>query len=384
MNFDAIIIGGGIIGITCGFYLTRAGKKVLVMEQGRIGGGTTGNSFAWANATSKTTDQTYHELNAAGLLGYQALQAEFGPDAIGVISRGALQIAKKTDAAGLQSLQSQARALDSFGYPCRWIDHAELAALEPHMDLTDDSQALFAPDDICLYAPHFTRFMAGRIVTAGGTVWQDCTALELLANDNGQVTGVRCEKGEMHAPNAILATGPDTPETLSALTGYEGYSSRFPMRKVPGLLLTTPPVTDGLLRHMTYAPDDNEVHLLPDVGGGIKIGSDDVDGLIADDQSAENLRNAGQMLLDRAQKLIPDLAADIDHCTLRLGIRAYPEDGRTIAGPIPGAKGFYLVATHSGITLAPVIGQLMAELIDTGQTPDRLTPFSLGRFSGFS
>ena len=48
------------------------------------------------------------------------------------------------------------------------------------------------------------------------------------------------------------------------------------------------------------------------------------------------------------------------------------------------ARGLYVLATHSGITLAPAIGALMAEWIATGNRPDTLAPHGLERFPGFS
>ena len=91
------------------------------------------------------------------------------------------------------------------------------------------------------------------------------------------------------------------------------------------------------------------------------MGSDDIDALIRDDSSAATLDRAGRALLTRAAGLIPALAGlATDACDLRIGLHPYSEDGKTIAGPLPGAQGLMLVATHSGITLAPVLGWLMA------------------------
>lgn len=41
-SFDVIAIGGGIMGLACGYYLTRAGKRVLVLEKGEFGSGASG------------------------------------------------------------------------------------------------------------------------------------------------------------------------------------------------------------------------------------------------------------------------------------------------------------------------------------------------------
>lgn len=406
MKYDVIVVGGGIIGVCSAYFLVKSGQKVLLLERGEIAQGTTANSFAWVNATSKTSDRAYHDLNAMGLAGYHALLAEFGADALGIRAGGSLQIADTSDASAFQSLRAQATALAGYGHHARWIETAELRRLEPNLKLPNTAQALFAADDLCINAPHFTRFIASQIRRLGGQIFDHCAAKTLLADDDGVVTGLGCDRGDLRADNVLITTGPDTAETLSTLTGYDGFNSGFPMQKVSGLLLTTPPVAPDFLGRLVYGFAANEVHILPESAGGtggtrntggagstgstgstggIKIGADAVDGLIAEDQSPQNLRRAGRMLLQRAAKLLPELAMlNIDDCRFGIGVRAYPNDGISIAGQMPAARGLYLIATHSGITLAPAIGRLMAEMIGTGQVPEPLKPFGLQRFSGFS
>jgi glycine/D-amino acid oxidase-like deaminating enzyme len=387
MTYDTIIIGGGILGCSTAFHLSRRGQKVLLLERDKIATGTTGNSFAWANASVKTTDRTYHNLNAAGVKGYNALQDEFGNETLGINPTGALEVVSKSDTDGYKAMQAQARALTAFGYANRWISNAELRQLEPEMTFPDDAEALLSPDDLLINAPHFTRFMVDQMTARGGILLENCTATELLATDEGDVTGLITTQGSFHADNIILATGQDTATTLSTLTGYDGFATRFPLNKVPGLILTTPPLpTTPPLRHMYYSAPKNELHILPEFNGGLKIASDDIDGMIIEDQTPDHLRMTGQLLLDRAYTVLPQLTGtiDIDDCKLGIGVRPYPTDGKTIIGPMPDARGLHIIATHSGITLAPVLGQLMAEAITNGTYPETLAPFALTRYSGFA
>ena len=391
MTYDTIIIGGGIIGCTTAFYLSRAGHKVLLIEQAQVATGTTANSFAWANASTKTgtttTDSTYHNLNAAGLKGYQTLQREFGAETLGINPTGALEVVSKSDADGFKAMQEQARALTALNYPNRWISHTELHQLEPNMTFATDAEGLLSPDDLCINAPQFTRFMADQTVKMGGTLHQNCTATELLATDAGEITGLTTTKGTFRTKNVLLATGANTATTLATITGYDGFATGFPLNQVPGLLLTTPPLaTPDLIRHLYYSAPQNELHILPEFNGGLKIASDDIDGMIIDNQSPDHLRNLGQLLLNRAYKVLPQLSntINIDDCKLGIGVRPYPKDGKTIAGPMPDAQGLHIIATHSGITLAPALGPLMAQAITQNTTPERLAPFALTRFAGFS
>lgn len=387
MAFDVIIVGGGIVGCTCAYYLTKAGQKVALIERASIGSGTTGNSFAWVNATSKVSDEKYHRLNALGHAMHARLAVEFGEQTLGVTPSGALIVVTRSDAAGYAAAKEQARLLSTYDYPSAWIGTRELRALEPHVAFPDDAEAIYSMSDPYLDAPRFARAMADAAQQAGGTVLENCTAGDLQATDDGVVTGIMTGQGLMEAPNVLVATGPDTPQTLSAITGYDGYSARFPMRRVPGLLVTTPSMAPRtMVRHVLYMSIGPEFHALTTPGGGLKIGSDETDGLIAEDQSPENLRRAAGKLLKRAKDIIPGFAGEacLDECTLDVGIRAYPEDGMSLAGPMPGAQGLYVIATHSGISLAPAVASLITQAIMTGEMPDQLQPFSLERFQAFA
>ena len=83
-EFDIVVVGGGIVGVTAAFHLGRRGLKVAVVERGKLAGGTTGASFAWINATSKVADEAYHRLNAEGARAYRELAVEFGEARLGM------------------------------------------------------------------------------------------------------------------------------------------------------------------------------------------------------------------------------------------------------------------------------------------------------------
>jgi sarcosine oxidase subunit beta len=123
---------------------------------------------------------------------------------------------------------------------------------------------------------------------------------------------------------------------------------------------------------------------MPD--GGLKLGADDTDGMVAEDPSPERIRTAAVMLLERAQALIPAFAgpACLEQCRTGIGVRPYPQDGKTVASALPGSDGLFVIATHSGVTLSPAVGRLMAEMVAEGRTPAALEPFGLERFQGFA
>src|SRR6202011_3384270 len=72
-----IVIGAGVMGASTAYRLAQAGAAVTVLEATRIGGGTSGISFAWTNANKKPP-KAYHDLNVAGMKAHAALADEFG------------------------------------------------------------------------------------------------------------------------------------------------------------------------------------------------------------------------------------------------------------------------------------------------------------------
>jgi glycine/D-amino acid oxidase-like deaminating enzyme len=74
---SAIVIGAGVMGASVAYRLAQAGAGVTVLEATRVGGGTSGTSFAWTNAHKKPP-KPYHDLNVAGMKAHAALADEFG------------------------------------------------------------------------------------------------------------------------------------------------------------------------------------------------------------------------------------------------------------------------------------------------------------------
>lgn len=388
-QFDVIVVGGGIVGVTHAYYLGLKGQRVALLERGSIGTGTTARNFSWINATSKISNEAYHRLNALGVEMYDVLAAEFGAEVIGLNATGALGLVSRSEIANYRALRADAEALTALRYPVEWLDRAGIDAMEPSLSLSDDAEGLLTPSDKSLDAKRFSRFLAERVTAQGGVVFENCAALELLTDDDGETTGILCETGTLTAQSIVIAAGPDTPDVLSALTGYDGFASRFPVNKVPGLLVTTPCLAKPILSSLVYTESGGEFHFFPDFNGGLRIASDVSDGLIVDDQTPENLENVALGLLARMETFLPGFTGGMSHreyvraCKLEIGVRAYPADGLSIAGALPGAVGLYVIATHSGITLAPALGHLMAELVVNGDVPAMLAPFELERLPGF-
>src|SRR6266404_3231802 len=76
-QFDVAVIGLGIVGASAVYAAAWAGARVLALDAGVPGGGTSGASFAWLNAVRKEPE-AYHRLNAAGMTAHRQLARELG------------------------------------------------------------------------------------------------------------------------------------------------------------------------------------------------------------------------------------------------------------------------------------------------------------------
>ena len=75
------------------------------------------------------------------------------------------------------------------------------------------------------------------------------------------------------------------------------------------------------------------------------------------------------------------LPEDVRLVDARIGVRPMPADNVTIAGRVPGLANAWMLATHSGMTLGPLLGRLIADEIVTGASSPMLAPFRPDRFA---
>lgn len=382
-DVDAVILGAGVIGASIAFVLSSGGRTVALLDTGKAGHGTSNASFAWVNATSKSSHRQYHDLNVAGMRAYRELARDWGEETIGYHPCGMLAWVDASDESGVAALTQRAEQLRSWDYPITLVNKTTLESLEPHVDFPADCVGFHALADAWLDVPSYISFLIRRIRENGGVIVEHCGETELLMDGGGEeIAGIRTEQHSFATRRLIVATGPDTPKALSALTGHD-FEARFPMNRAPGLLVDTPSNSPWrLANHILEMPDKGQFRIRPNPNGGLRLGANDTDGMVGEHSGDAELERAARVLLDRAGAVIPKFpgAEILDRCRLKLGIRAMPADGQSVIGPILGVDGLILVMTHSGITLAPALAGLIADHVASGDWPRELEPFSFDRF----
>ncbi|MDH3223577.1 MAG: FAD-binding oxidoreductase [Gemmatimonadota bacterium] len=358
-----VVVGGGIIGSSIAYHLARRGAEVTVCEKQAPASGATSKSFAWINASAGKQPYHYYRLNRLSALAYRRLEADVGGD-FQVKWGGSLEWAEEPEDA--RTLRRNVARQQAWGYPIHLIQDSEFRALEP--DLRPAGPVLAATrtrEEGSIDPERATLALLEAGKEQGVRVEYPCevTGIDLRW---GSLRGVDTTRGRLEADALVIAAGVDTPR-LGTMVGLT-----VPLRDSPGLLAHSQPGPD-LLGRVALAPSGAMKQKLD----GSLVVSGGFDGRPVSDDP----RGQAEEILERAKKLIPD-ARHIELARHTIGWRPLPADGHPVLGFSEGAPDVYLAVMHSGITLAPLVGQLVASEILDGVQVDLLEHYRPSRFEG--
>ncbi len=100
----------------------------------------------------------------------------------------------------------------------------------------------------------------------------------------------------------------------------------------------------------------------------------DFDAVTTPEMARGPLPEIAHRVYQRALSVLPSLAGTPMEAAL-VGVRAIPGDGYPVIGPVPGIDGLSLVCTHSGVTMGPLLGRIVAREIMTGSVDPRIATF---------
>jgi glycine/D-amino acid oxidase-like deaminating enzyme len=367
-TFDSIVIGAGMIGASVAFRLAAGGARVGVAGGGRIAGGTSAASFAWLNSAEKRP-LGYHQLNVAGMDEWRCLADELELEAYVHRSGG---IAWAEDDSGREALRAQVERLSRWGYAVEVIPPA-MARRHWAPDLLFDpdrvQEVVVKRDEGWVAAAPVIHSLLERVARTRGHVDPEARVSGFL-RDGERVIGVEIAPGERWEAGWVLnCAGPEA-DRVAALAGVT-----LPLRREPGLLVATEPLPT-CLHPVVHAPAGP---FRPDGAGRLLLLTDLVAPGDPIERPAPSLPppDAGA-LLDRIATVLPAArGARVE--AARLGVRPMPPDGHPIVGPL--LPGLYVAVTHSGITLGPLLGRLVAAELLTGAPHPRLAPYRPDRFA---
>jgi glycine/D-amino acid oxidase-like deaminating enzyme len=313
---------------------------------------------------------------------YSRLAAEVGPETVGLQDGGALFWVAPEDAGGRAELRRRVGNLRAWNYPATSLNVAEMRALEPRTRFPEGAEGLFAPADRWVDAPRLVRFYIDGAIRHGAEMRLQCPATGFTRSITGAISTVETPQGRIATRLLVLAAGVETPALAALAAGDPTAAARCPVRREPGLLVETATLPAPTPAHrILYPPDHAGLHLRPTPTGGLLLGADDTDAAVQKTgQNAADFAAAAADLWRRAASALPDLDAYTTHLDTRICVRPVPQDSLPIVGPLPNVPGVYVAATHSGITLGPLLAHLLTEEIVVGRPPADLIRYRPERF----
>jgi len=364
-----VIVGAGIIGATLGYHLSRRkGITVTLLERDVPGAGASGHSFAWANAFGKDP-RDYHTLNRRSLDMWYRLAHHLDAD-IGIHYGGEMRWENNPQRA--TQLRERIQQIQAWGYPCRLITADEMLALEPHLHPGTVLAASLSEADIHIETDTFIDVCLQRASETGAVVQVHTSVTGFVIRD-GSIAAVKTTDGEVPCDVVVLASGVQTTD-LAALVQVN-----IPQQRSPGIVVKTTPCAE-VLRNVAviHAPSADEhhqhLHLRQLADGSLRIGQGTQEGINRDDSQ----RHA-DALLARAKTYLPAIA-DAKAIPTPVGYRPMPLDGFPVLGFTASVPNLYITLMHSGVTLAPLVGEMATlEIVDSAEV-DWFAPYRPERF----
>lgn len=369
-----VVVGAGIVGASIAFHLSRRDAEVTVVDQGRPGAGASSHSFAYLNSFGKEP-AFYHDLNSRSLDLWDRFARRLNAD-IGLRWGGQLKWVETGEAA--DQLRAQVVGRQRRGYAARMIEDAEMRHLEPELDPGHVAAAAISENDGHVDPPRVVQACLKHARAGGATVHLETQAKLLLTGDAGgrrSVRAVLTDGGEIECDVVVLAAGIGT-------TGLaKSVGMHVPQMESPGVVVKTEPVRQLLETvSVIYAPPVNaqraEIHMRQYLDGAFMIGEGSQESLARNDS-----QDHADDLLARAAHYLPALRGS-RAIAVPTGYRPMPVDGLPVLGFTDEVPNVYIALMHSGVTLAPLVGELSVIEIMDGVRVEMLDAYRIERFKG--
>lgn len=410
-----VVIGGGVIGVSCAYYLARAGARVVILERERLGAGA-----SWGNAGTATpghpplnkpgrvkqairqmldpTSPLYihpswnpalwrwligfaryctpeHVARAVGIMAPLGKQSLALFDHLVVEERIECEYRREgyfdvcATEAGLAEARHEASLIVPHGYRPETIDGDELRRREPALG-QHAIGAVFHPEASSMDPALFLERLA-RATERRGVELKEGAEVSSLVIEGGRATGVALANGGVERADAVvLATGPLSLRLASRL------GARIPVQPGKGYHRDIPIGPNGAPRiRIACVLNEASTFCLPMETVVRFAGTMEFSG------ANRVMRPPRLQQLTRAGRLYFPSIGTARPVSEWCGLRPMSVDGMPIVGPLPGVEGVSIATGHGmlGLTLAPVTGEMIANQV-LGRPEPRLEGLSPARF----
>jgi glycine/D-amino acid oxidase-like deaminating enzyme len=371
MRLRTVVVGAGAIGSCVAFRLSRTGVDVTVVDAALPGAGSPGG-FAWIGASSPAL-RGYFDLNASGLAAHRRLGLELGglPWLIGT---GCLSWSSEPSRQA--QIEGGIQALQASGYSALAFDPRRALELEPDIEFHPNVQTVaFFPDEGYVHVGPMIGQLHRAAQAMGATIRQLAKVVEIeIVGERARA--VRLASGErLQADLVVLCCGYWTGEMVKLAGGELPMIPAGANRSAAtGLIALTRPQARRVNRVLLA----DEIMIRPDGAGRLLLRSDAHDQVITANTPMPPFPAAASDLVDAASARLRN--GDLQLESAHVALRALTADKLPAVGWLPKTEGVYVAVTHSGITLAPLLGELISREITAGGPDKRLDAFRPSRF----
>lgn len=382
-SWDAIVVGAGYIGCSISCYLSQAGLKTLLIDQGGIGAGA--SSANYGNIQIQDAELAHSlPMVLAGKASYETLSDDLEAE-LDLRTVGSLLIAEKEDHVTL--LKDRAVQLRAAGVSAEWMDRGDLKRVEPNLAVDQTFGALFNPDEMQL-SPF--KLMAAFVHQAKkhGCAFQLNTPVTGFIREHGRLLGVKTGQGQQLGAVTILASGAWSKQLGKQL------DLDIPIKHVHGQAAVTSHVGSMLRNVLSSAAFFEDAHaedhnaplaaalaIAPTAHGNLILGEASE---VVDHFRKESSAAGIAAICDVAMRFLPGLSTANILRSWAAPV-AFTEDGRPYLGPVSELEGLLLaVAFKSTVVITPLIGRVITQLVTTGHTELDIAPFLLSRLNAMN
>jgi heterotetrameric sarcosine oxidase gamma subunit len=380
---QVVVIGGGVIGTSVAYHLTKLGwTDVVLVEQGELSSGTTWHAAGLvgqlrANQSGTRLVQYSTEL-------YSQLEDEVGLST-GFKRCGGVTVARTEDR--MTQLRRTAATAAAFDLECELLTPEEALERAPILRVDDLVGAIWLPGDGKANPTDLTAALARGARKRGARVVEHTRVLDVLL-EAGRVTGVRTDAGDIETEVVVNCAG-QWAKAVGALAGVN-----VPLHSAEHFYVVTDPF-EGVHPDLPVLRDPDGYTYFKEEVGGLVVGGFEPDAKpwVSPDEIPYPFEFS---LLEEDWEHFAPLMESALHRVPALeetGIRKFyngPEsftpDNQFILGEAPEVRGFFVGAGFNsvGIATAGGAGRALAEWIVDGEPTLDLTSVDVRRFARFN
>ena len=363
LEFDAIVVGGGVVGTSVTFQLAKSGKKVLMLEREDIGGQA-------SSAASGTLDSHFPELGRDFM--EKSLKTFFDvadeiEDITGIdveVERSGELILSFDEKSSDDYFHMSEKCQDSC-CESEWLTTSQVHNLEP--EVSDDVLgAIYRPNTSRVNNQRLSEAFSKASLFYGSSVQ---IGSEVIGIDNSSTGTIKVitRSDTFYSSQLVVCAGAWTPSLLSSL------NIDIPVRPVKG-------------QNLNLIPDFQKVQTVIKGNSGVIVPRNDgsvMAGVTQENKGFDNRVTAGgiKSIMNEITSLMPALGNAKFNWSIS-GLRPAASDGLPIIDFIPNSDRIIVATGHYmwGIFLSPITGVIVDQMLATGKN-SIINALTLGRYT---